>query len=316
MNRSANHLLLTLAALCCLGSNAAADEEDCRLKRAAALDMQIDEAGGATIPVTIGGQDMRMLIDTAGAFSLMKPSVVEKLKLEQKALPADQRYALMLYGHEFLNHYVNAEQIVIGHMPVIPHRQFVLLPENRLPVETSGTIAPDLLQYFDIDFDFANEKFNIFLQKHCPGQVVYWADEGTYAVVPVTLDATAHIDMPVELDGHRIKATLDTGASRSLFSWDVARRIFDIDEKSPGVTAVGEHGRYHYTFKTLTMKGDGEGVTITVQNPDIELVPDKTSGMSYNDPIIILGMGILRQLHLYVAYKEKKLYVTPASAHR
>ncbi len=192
----------------------------------------------------------------------------------------------------------------------------MLLPENRLPAETAGTIAPDLLQYFDIDFDFANEKFNIFSQKHCPGQVVYWADEDSYAVVPITLDPTAHIDMPVELDGHRIKATIDTGSSRSLFSWDNARRFFDIDEKSPGVKPLGEHGSYQYAFKTLTMKGDGEGVTITVQNPDIALVPDKTSGMAYSDPVLILGMGILRQLHLYVAYKEKKLYVTPASAHR
>jgi len=316
VNRSAIQLLFALAAVCCLGSTAAADEEDCKLKRAAALDMQIDEAGGATIPVTIGGQDMRMLIDTAGAFSLMKPSVVEKLKLEQKSLPPEQRYALMLYGHEFLNHYVDAKDIVIGHMPTVPHKQFVLLPENRLPPEISGTIAPDFLQFFDADFDFANEKFNLFLQKHCLGQVVYWADEGSYAVVPITLDATEHIDLPVELDGHRIKATLDTGSSRSLFSWDAARRIFDIDEKSPGVKPLGEHGVYKYAFKTLTMKGDSEGVTITVQNPDIELVPDKTSGMTYSEPLIILGMGILRQLHLYVAYKEKKLYVTPASAHR
>jgi hypothetical protein len=27
---------------------------------------------------------------------------------------------------------------------------------------------------------------------------------------------------------------------------------------------------------------------------------------------VILGMGILRQLHLYIAYKEEKLYITPA----
>ncbi len=129
----------------------------------------------------------------------------------------------------------------------------------------------------------------------------------------MNIDHSLHIDMPVELDGHRIKAALDTGSSRSLFSWEAARRIFDIDENSPGVKPLGDHGRFHYAFKTLTMKGDGEGVTVTVQNPDIELVPDKVSGMAYSDPTIILGMGILRQLHFYIAYKEKELYVTPAS---
>jgi hypothetical protein len=29
---------------------------------------------------------------------------------------------------------------------------------------------------------------------------------------------------------------------------------------------------------------------------------------------MILGMDILHHLHLYIAYKEKKLYITPASA--
>ncbi len=312
MRTSANAMLLALAALCGL-CTAAPAEEQCKLRRAAALDMTIDEAGGANIPITIGGQNFLMLIDTGGMYSLMKPSIAEKLNLELKTLPPEYRYAFMLYGKEFLNHHVEAKDIAIGHMPVMPHKDFVLLPENRLPPELAGTIAPDILRSFDIDFDFANEKFNLFLHDHCPQKVIYWADEGAYAVVPITLDSGWHADVPVELDGHRIKASLDTGSSRSLLSWEVAQRLFDLDEKSPGVKPDGKD--FRYAFKALTMKGDNEGVTVTVQNPDIVLVPDKTSGMGNRDPVIILGMGILRQLHLYIAYEGKKLYVTPAGAH-
>ena len=29
---------------------------------------------------------------------------------------------------------------------------------------------------------------------------------------------------------------------------------------------------------------------------------------------ILMGIGIMRQLHLYIAYKEKKMYITPALA--
>jgi hypothetical protein len=32
-------------------------------------------------------------------------------------------------------------------------------------------------------------------------------------------------------------------------------------------------------------------------------------------PKMILGMGVLRQLHLFIAYKERNIYVTAASAH-
>jgi hypothetical protein len=30
---------------------------------------------------------------------------------------------------------------------------------------------------------------------------------------------------------------------------------------------------------------------------------------------IVLGMNVLRRLHIYIAYGEEKLYVTPATAH-
>ncbi len=40
-----------------------------------------------------------------------------------------------------------------------------------------------------------------------------------------------------------------------------------------------------------------------------------TSGGYTLDFQALLGMEVLRQLHLYVAYKEHKLYVTSASAH-
>jgi hypothetical protein len=54
---------------------------------------------------------------------------------------------------------------------------------------------------------------------------------------------------------------------------------------------------------------------VSVVNPDIMLVPDSVSRMHASSDHIVLGMGILRQLHLYIAYHEKELYVTPASAH-
>ena len=30
------------------------------------------------------------------------------------------------------------------------------------------------------------------------------------------------------------------------------------------------------------------------------------------EPDILLGMNVLKHLHVYIAYKEKKLYITPA----
>jgi hypothetical protein len=67
----------------------------------------------------------------------------------------------------------------------------------------------------------------------------------------------------------------------------------------------GRHKEYSYPFKTLELDG------LTVNNPHIGVESDATMGRLGSD--IILGIGILRQLHLYIAYKEQKLYITPAS---
>jgi len=107
-----------------------------------------------------------------------------------------------------------------------------------------------------------------------------------------------------------MRATIDTGASRSVMSLELAKNLFDLDEKDPKLTAVnGRFHALHYPFGALTLQG------ISVLHPDIELISEKESHVPDGDPKLILGMGILRQLHIYIAYKEKKLYVTAASAH-
>ena len=113
----------------------------------------------------------------------------------------------------------------------------------------------------------------------------------------------------IVIDGKEIAAQIDTGSSRSLFSLDEAQRLFGFDASA--LAALQEDGlgrRQKYPFKALTFGG------VSVANPDIILVPDAESRL-HGPPHIILGMGILRQLHLYISYREKKLYVTPASAH-
>jgi hypothetical protein len=82
--------------------------------------------------------------------------------------------------------------------------------------------------------------------------------------------------------------------------------------------------RYRYAFKTLTFEG------VTVGNPNIEILPnvmnrnaDQSHKMNTNIernsddvalPVVIVGMDVLAKLHLYFAFKERKLYITEAAA--
>ena len=53
---------------------------------------------------------------------------------------------------------------------------------------------------------------------------------------------------------------------------------------------------------------------MTVDNPRIVLT-EGHNFLGYDFAAVLLGMDVLSKLHLYIAYGEKKLYVTDAEAH-
>jgi hypothetical protein len=139
---------------------------------------------------------------------------------------------------------------------------------------------------------------------------------------------SGHIILPVVLDGHPFDAVLDTGSSATFISQDVAHNTFGLDQSSPGMVRVSDDGGpgtvpvYRHTFKTLALEG------LSIANPGIDIFekvgssripPHLGSRLSDSDESggntdFVLGLNELRHLHLYIAYKEQKLYITPAGS--
>jgi len=279
--------------------------ETCGLVRMATFDMSINSAGGVSVPVTIGGQNVNLLVDTGAIFSMLTEESVQKLGLAE--LPAfDARE--IIFGGKKIEHYVETTAVNLGGLRA-DRMPMQVIPGGVLPEDMGGILGPNVMRHYDVDFDFANAKFNFFSPDHCAGKVVYWTTSPAAQIV-IGIDPNGHIEAPVVIDGKEMRATIDTGASRSVMSLELAKNLFDLDEKDPKLTAVnGRFHALHYPFGALTLQG------ISVLHPDIELISEKESHVPDGDPKLILGMGILRQLHIYIAYKEKKLYVTAASAH-
>lgn len=279
-------------------------EESCHLTRAAAFDLGIDSAGGAYVPITISGQSVNLLIDTGGIFTMLTEQSVQKLGLKKANTFGSGEE---MFGGKKIQFYVVANDVNLGGLKA-DHVPMQVLPDGFLPGEIGGTLAPNILRHYDVDFDFANAKINLFLQDHCAGKVVYWT-AAPAAQIDIGIDQEGHIDVPVVIDGRNFKAAIDTGSSRSIMSLELARQLFDIGADDPKLAPVkGDVRAFRYPFSTLTLQD------ITVHNPDIVLIPDAVSHLP-SDGRIILGMGILRQLHVYIAYREKKVYATAASAH-
>jgi hypothetical protein len=204
---------------------------------------------------------------------------------------------------------------------------FFVEPGEDNPNDTSsapfdGILGAEMLQKLDVDLDFKANKLNLISQDHCPGKVVYWSAPAL-AIIPFTLDQANHIRFQLQLDGRRIVGMLDTGASLTNLNLKVAVQRFGVDINAPDVEKVGElkgvyaSNVYRRRFKSLAFEG------VSVNDPVINLLPDfmdqgaqapRTGSLMHPDPdlSLILGMSVLTKLHVYIAYGERKLYITAA----
>jgi predicted aspartyl protease len=282
--------------------------EDCHLYRVAALDMEFIGAG-VVVPVAVGDHPLHMVVDTGGYLTALTEDAAKALGLFVETRPDS---GMTIYGGIPLRRFATVSGFTLGKMKA-RSLSYPLLPAGFLPPGVDGLLAPDFLANFDLDFDFANGKVSLFSRDHCDGKVGWWTTEDQLTVIPIRREEdNVHISMHVMLDGKDVKALIDTGASRTLMSLETARDLFDIKDSdlrdAPGVNNI--QGAKKVAFKKMSFGG------VEVSNPDITLIPDRKAHLGPRAPDLILGIGILRQLHLYIAYREKKLYLTAASVHR
>jgi len=277
------------------------------------------------IPVTIAGKDKLMLLDTGGLFAMLTPEAAAEMGLE---MDRGNIEVFDVAGHKS-DQYTAAPfalgRLKMDRMPFVVTAGAKVSDDPRI----AGILGPDLFKNYDIDIDFGANKLSIFSQDHCAGKVIYWP-ASAIAVIPMRVYGSGHIVVPVQLDGREVLATLDTGAWNTTLSRRIAESNYGLKMGSPDTPESGAlQGRaasttYSHTFSTLTFEG------ITVSNPHVEIIPDMTHDLlaaapsqgshlrpteaRENDASMLLGMNILRHFHLFISYKENKLYVTPADA--
>jgi predicted aspartyl protease len=266
--------------------------------------MTSDEDGRVNVPATVDGHAVNLLVDTGGGMSMLSQLAVSMLGLH--GITA-RRLTMELYGGEASHRYVIARDVGLGGADLHP-APFFIAPDERFRPGTSGALGADLLQRYDVELDFANGRLKLFSKNSCPGHAAYWT-KGPFARIPFVFDRDRHIRIPVQLDGRDMLAQLDTGAERTIGSLEDITGDFGVDDIESILGTDGRARIYRYPFKLLTFEG------VNVYNPDILLLPNKISRMPPGERELIIGMSILRRLHLYIAYGEGALYVTSAEAH-
>ncbi len=317
-------VFVACVAVCALFSSAAARAEEsnsCQLKQLASLDLAQGAENEAIVTVTMDGQDVPLVVDTGGSYSSLTWKASQDMGMRYDNIPRDMIY--MMNGSD-IKYVAFVKNLGLGKLTA-NHFPFTVLPNDWEMKEASGTLAPDILANYDIEFDFAKNKMNILSPDHCEGQVVYWTKQA-YLALPLRLNEQRQIFLTANVDGTDMEAMIDTGSTHTYLRADMAEAILghsltraDLVEQGKG----SDEGidSYRVAFKALNIGG------IAVQNPDIVVLTDKLADLqkseeTHNDfrvpglqmPPLLIGMSLLKKLHLYIAYKEEKLYVTGADA--
>jgi predicted aspartyl protease len=278
------------------------------------------------VPVTIEGVAKLMLLDTGGAMTEITTEAADELHLSKRR----GRFQLFnMYG-EFSDRYAEA-MLGLGPMKPVPEDLAIAPGENNFGDDRTiaGVLAPDILHHYDLDIDFGASHLALYPASSCQGPIGAWHAD-SISIIPIHVLRSGQIAVDVLLDGKPVIAILDTGAHKTTLTLPIAETVFGLKlggadtPRSGALSGLPNATTYRHIFPTLSMGG------LTIANPQVEIVPDLLhqviadatlpptgsrlgKGRGSGDAKMLIGMNILSQFHLYIAYREEKLYVTAAS---
>ena len=309
-----------LAALGLTGSAGAvfadpAPKPACQLREIAQFPI-VMHGNQPVIESSINGHPVALLVDTGSVYNTLWRPSAQALGLALRPLPGYQFFGV---GGGDVAQITNVHELKLGEM-VLHDRDFVVTGESRVGA-TVGTLGGNLFVQTDVEFDLPHRIIRMFDQKGCSGdQVVYWGQP--YSVAPI---APSNDDLKLEvyvlINGQRVLAELDSGASTSVVTTGTAERV-GVRLNSDGVKEAGRSSGlglktvqdYMATFTSFTI-GDQE----TIKNPKLRIadlfanaasVPINSRLAKKIDdlPDMLLGADFFLSHRVFLARSQGKIY--------
>ena len=328
-NRNACMRHFWIIAICALLAAPPGQADTCRpLTLLTRLHFQRSRTGTRIyVPVVIDSASREMLLDTGAPFSMVSPAAVKALDLPSRATDWRMYDLSGSYGQ----YGIRAKTFAVGHLRWRRVDFFEMGSNQNIGGQFTGTkligvLGANMLKGFDVDIDYGSNTLSILSPDHCPGHVIYWKTNAI-AAVPMSLNDGGQITVRVRLDGVVLNAIVDTGASKSVLDLSTAESDFSLTPGSPGTPAAGYvpggngDSFFLHRFHSLTLNG------ISVSNPELLLVHNAARRHLDHGPALgslfshqssrdlsplLIGGDILQHFHVYIAYHEHMLYITPA----
>jgi Aspartyl protease len=266
--------------------------------------------GAILVSVEVNGASGTFILDTGAQRSVVTPAAVARL-----GLSLDEWVGTTMRGIGGIDRRRNATPRSLSLGGVALHRR-TLTRDTSLAVTTlarteaggrviDGLLGRDYLSLFDLDLDGPARRLTLFDAAGCGGRFLPWPD--AYTVIPAEMPAESAMLLPVSIDGVRLRALLDTGASSSLIAAPGMVKLNLTPERlaqDPVETISGAGPRavavFRHRFRTMRI-GDQ---TLTA--------PDLWVGATRLAPVadMLLGADWLLGQRVWISYASKQVFVS------
>ena len=283
----------------------------------------VHDGGMAVVSASLDGRPVRFQLDTGSIFSQVSRTPAEAFHLTGLEIPHGQFDIAGRFSREA----ARITTFTLGDMEATGfYARLAPNPDFSPEPPFDGILATDMMARYDVDLDFGHQRLNYFEPEACQGGNAYWAPK-TLAVLPIpTLPGRAYVE--VMLDGRKITALLDTGSEHSMMNPALARALFGLGEGAPGTTpgeVISDGATAKADFHTFSSLSLG---AVRLTNIPVAIVRDAKTArdgeihisraiperfdLSQLLPGLTLGMDALRQTHLYISFRNQRVYVSAA----
>lgn len=303
--------LATAALLGLLASCASPGETGtaaCHMTKVATIPL-VSEEGFIAAPVTIDDKARLMLVDTGAERTLVTPSTVSTLHLEEDA---HRRSTLRGTGGSVATRNAKLQSFGLGGVVMLDQSYAVgQLPSRHIAGQrAAGLIGADWLSGFDVDLDLPHRQMTLYRVDGCDGDYLPWA--GARSMVTTYRYGRGLVLVKLTLDGAPVTALLDSGANHSAVTENAAARAGAegaLLAHEPVSHGVGVDGavvamRVHRFDRLLVGKNETDGMRMAVGPVHM---PQGSE--------MLLGLDWLRFHRVWIDYRDRRLFVQdPSSA--
>ncbi len=263
------------------------------------------------VPGLIDGKPVKFLLDTGSEATVITRVAVKRLGL--KSAPLHRAIFYGVGGADYADE-TTIHEMKLGDATARDVTMFVVGSKDG---DEDGLLGENFLSHADLEMDWAHGAIRFIHPQGCSGdQVVYWGQAYSATALESTGDRPV-LEVYVELNGRRLLAEIDSGASRSIVTPTGARRAgfaFNAvsDDSVHGIggakvsTAMGLFQSFKIGDETI------KNVRLTIGDifgQDTEVGTGSHISAPVDDfPDMLLGADFLRAHRVYVAHSQGKLY--------